>query len=507
MKNKTFTAVLLLVFSVSISLHAQLPDFKVNDDQGSARQLFSSISTDNSGNFVITWVDYRDSGWDIFAQRYSSDGSAQGANFKVNDVQNSAEQYYPGPAIASDSSGNFVITWMDGRNGQYGLNPDIYAQRYSSTGAALGANFKVNGDVGTDQTGPAISMDVDGDFIIAWTDFRDGMYSNIYAQRYSGDGNTEGTNFKVNNDQGSTHNAPYICTDGSGNFVITWKDERNGYMDADIYAQRYASNGTALGTNFKVNDEQNNMQSVPSISADYIGNFVITWHDYRNPNRDRDIYAQRYSSDGSAFGANFKVNDDQGGVNHGNPSVSTNSSGDFVITWEDKRNGGPHIYAQRYTSDGSVMGSNFRVTNTSPDNQTLPDVQLWNGWIYNTWTVDPTSGYKYDIWANIISWDNPTEVSDKELTQVPASFVLGQNYPNPFNPSTTISYSLQKSGAVNLTIYDMLGREIRSIVNEFQNAGTYAVNFNPNEHSSGIYFYKLQVGSDFVETKKMMFLR
>lgn len=86
-------------------------------------------------------------------------------------------------------------------------------------------------------------------------------------------------------------------------------------------------------------------------------------------------------------------------------------------------------------------------------------------------------------------------------------FVLHANYPNPFNPSTVISYSIPNSGDVSLNVYDILGREIQTLVSEFQNAGTYFVNFDASKLSSGIYFYNLQVGNDFVETKKMLLMR
>jgi sugar lactone lactonase YvrE len=89
----------------------------------------------------------------------------------------------------------------------------------------------------------------------------------------------------------------------------------------------------------------------------------------------------------------------------------------------------------------------------------------------------------------------------------PAVYMLFQNYPNPFNPSTSITYLISKSDFVSLTIYDMLGREIQTLVKEIQEQGTYTVNFNSDVLSSGIYFYRLHVGNDFVETKKMMFLR
>jgi len=97
-------------------------------------------------------------------------------------------------------------------------------------------------------------------------------------------------------------------------------------------------------------------------------------------------------------------------------------------------------------------------------------------------------------------------VSVKNEEPVLQSFILEQNYPNPFNPSTTIRYSIPTSEFVTLKVYDVLGNEIATLVNEEKPIGSFEVNFNAVELSSGIYFYKLQVGS-FIETKKMILLK
>ncbi|MBK9097425.1 MAG: T9SS type A sorting domain-containing protein [bacterium] len=96
---------------------------------------------------------------------------------------------------------------------------------------------------------------------------------------------------------------------------------------------------------------------------------------------------------------------------------------------------------------------------------------------------------------------------------LPNSFVLYQNYPNPFNPSTVIKYQLPLSGNVTLKVYDLLGREVATLVDEFKPAGSYEVEFDASSNSgsvrnltSGIYFYKLQ-SENFNETKKMMLLK
>ncbi len=90
--------------------------------------------------------------------------------------------------------------------------------------------------------------------------------------------------------------------------------------------------------------------------------------------------------------------------------------------------------------------------------------------------------------------------------EVPSNYKLEQNFPNPFNPSTIIKFSLIKSSFVNLTVYDQLGRDIVTLVNEKKSAGVYQYVFNANGISSGIYYYRLQA-NDFIETKSMMLFK
>jgi flagellar assembly factor FliW len=89
---------------------------------------------------------------------------------------------------------------------------------------------------------------------------------------------------------------------------------------------------------------------------------------------------------------------------------------------------------------------------------------------------------------------------------IPIEFSLSQNYPNPFNPTTKIEYSIPKAGLVRLKVYNLLGREVAAIVNQSQAAGKYSVNFNAGLLSSGLYFYKIQVGNYFL-IKKMLLMK
>jgi hypothetical protein len=112
--------------------------------------------------------------------------------------------------------------------------------------------------------------------------------------------------------------------------------------------------------------------------------------------------------------------------------------------------------------------------------------------------------YEQSVWRRLYSEiiNSMQDIS----TGVPSAFSLEQNYPNPFNPITKIRFDLPKNVNVKLTIYDMLGREVETIVNEHLNAGSYEVTFDGTKYTSGVYYYRLNAG-EFVETKKMILLK
>jgi hypothetical protein len=104
------------------------------------------------------------------------------------------------------------------------------------------------------------------------------------------------------------------------------------------------------------------------------------------------------------------------------------------------------------------------------------------------------------------AYNNVTAVKAQPVTSLPKNFSLYQNYPNPFNPSTSISYQLPKDGIVTLKVYNILGNEVASLVNEYKKAGNYSVNFNASKLASGVYFYSIHAGS-FTDTKKLVLMK
>jgi len=108
-------------------------------------------------------------------------------------------------------------------------------------------------------------------------------------------------------------------------------------------------------------------------------------------------------------------------------------------------------------------------------------------------------------WCVVVSYSCPT--GGIKQVEIPNYYSLSQNYPNPFNPTTTIKFGLPKAGNVKLVVFDILGREVATLINnEFRDVGTYTVNFDASALSSGVYFYRLESG-DFSQTKKMLLVK
>jgi hypothetical protein len=122
-------------------------------------------------------------------------------------------------------------------------------------------------------------------------------------------------------------------------------------------------------------------------------------------------------------------------------------------------------------------------------------------------------GIRDEMWDLILDkFSIPVSVNENK--DIPKYFMLDQNYPNPFNPTTTIKYSIPNDVTLNgvgggksqLKVFDVLGRNIKTLVDEHQSAGNYSVEFDASKLTSGIYYYTLQYGN-YVETKKMLLIK
>ncbi|MBI9039545.1 MAG: hypothetical protein JEY97_15560, partial [Bacteroidales bacterium] len=404
--NLLFTCILTLslLFNLLPASTQNIPDFLVNEQVGinGSDQSIPSIDGDGNGNYVVTWQDKRNgsSYYDIYAQIYLNNDTIPSSNFKVSNEQGNASQINPSVTVSSDMS--FVIAWEDKRNGDW----DIYAQRFANDGTAIGENFRVNDDLYIQrQVQASVSIDSYGNFVIVWSDERVGDNWDIYYQRYSNDGTALGTNVKINDDSGYNFQYwPTVSCDKNGNFIASWADGRNTNW-RDIYAQRFSADGTPLGNNFLVNtDTEGNNHLRASIAIEEDGNFIIVWEDNRNGYED--IFAQMYLADGSTIGDNFKINDDTPNTSQNNASISMDFEGNFVVCWEDRRNDYNDVYARRFSNEGIPISDDFKVNNDfTNQKQENSDIKVDDNGNFIICWEDHRFGYFGEIYSQSYSSD------------------------------------------------------------------------------------------------------
>jgi hypothetical protein len=277
-------------------------EFRVNTFT-SGNQTRPSVAVDADGDFVIAWMsDGEDgSGHGVYAQRYSAAGAAVGGEFRVNTFTTGTQTL---PQVAMDANGDFVITWISA--GQDGSSYGIFAQRYNTAGAAVGGEFRVNTFISGSQSVPEVAMDAGGDLVIAWgSSAQDGSDYGIYAQRYSTAGAAVGGEFRVNTFTTGNQSNPSVSMNGDGDFVIAWQSSAQDGSDYGIYAQRYSAAGAAVGREFRVNTFSTASQNNPSVSMDGAGDFVIAWESGDQDGSQSGIYAQRYGQTGTVSGKLF----------------------------------------------------------------------------------------------------------------------------------------------------------------------------------------------------------
>jgi hypothetical protein len=241
------------------------------------------------------------------------------------------------------------------------------------------------------------------------------------------------------------------------------------------------------------------------------------WVEFYNPDNDAvDISGWKFVDDnianqfifpgGTVLGANdylvlcrdtvkFKLLHPNQNKILGNINFGLSSDGDHIML---KDNSGNLVDEVTYSSSGLWTS----LPNGNGPTLSLVNPQLDNS-LAESWKASGfsgTPGYLNDIYTK----------AELENDLVPTEFVLYQNYPNPFNPNTSIQYAISSTQFVSLKVYDLLGREVATLVNEEKTAGSYEVDFHPvssiKNLVSGIYFYRLQAGS-FVETKKMLMIK
>jgi hypothetical protein len=345
--------------------------FQINSYTTSV-QRDPAVSLDSDGDFVVVWVSQGGLGTDtdgysIQGQRYNSAGVPQGSQFQVNSYT-TMNQF--GAAVALDGDGDFVVTWAsDGSSGGDTSNASIQGQRYDSAGVAQGSQFQINSYTTGGQTGAAVSGDSDGNFVVVWAS--EGSFGNdngsrsIQGQRYDAAGAPQGSQFQVNSYTTGQQTGPAVSLDGDGDFVVVWQSEGSNGSDSDEYSiqgQRYNSAGAAQGSQFQVNSYTSSDQRLPEVALDGDGDFIIVWQSDGGFGTDFNgfsIQGQGYDSAGGPQGSQFQVNSYTTNY-QAYPAVALDSDGDFAVVWSSSGSGGTDtsyfsIQGQRFTPGGFIQ--------------------------------------------------------------------------------------------------------------------------------------------------------
>jgi hypothetical protein len=244
-----------------------------------------------------------------------------------------------------------------------------------------GDAFLVNTTTATYQytswRGQSVDSDADGDSVVVWHGHGpDGSWG-VYGQRYDQDGNKAGSEFRVNTTQNGSSQDPSVAVSDSGDFVVTWMaynyDGSQNYWD--VYAQRYAADGSKQGGEFRVNTTTIHDDMYSNVAMDADGDFVVSWNGmFLNANNQGywGVFTQRYAADGTPRGIEVRVDDSADGTNRQwDANVAMDAAGNYVVAWSDWEYNGSrwegHILALRYAADGTQEGGQIYVSD-DPDN-------------------------------------------------------------------------------------------------------------------------------------------
>jgi hypothetical protein len=366
-----FSVVLSLVPSAaSAQGDPQGPEFRVNTFTTS-HQVFPSIATLSGGNFVIVWASGVQDGSDlgVFGQRYDGGGTPLGPSFRVN-TYTTSHQYRP--SVAADDSGNFLVVWES--LSQDGSNLGVFGQRFLSSGAPAGPEFRVNTYTTGSQHRASAAFASSGHFVVVWTsDEQDDSSWGVFGQRYFSSGIPVGPEFRVNSHTTDLQGYPSVAFEPSGNFLVVWQTgicfpDPPPCLQTDISGQRFAGSGDPLGPEFRVNTYTMGFQVFPSVAGDSSG-FIVVWESQNDPTRT-GVFGQRYDDAGVPLGPQFHINTFTSG-RQGAPAVASDSAGNFVVVWQSELQDGSTygVFGQRYDDAGVPQGPEFRVNTFTTNGQ------------------------------------------------------------------------------------------------------------------------------------------
>jgi len=295
-------------------------------------------------------------------------GTPQGPEFRANTFTTGSQT---APALATNIAGDFTVAW---ESPQDGSGSGIFAQRFAA-GVPVGPEFRVNTFTTGNQSAPAAASDITGNVMIVWSsDLQDGSGLGIFGQRFSSQGTPSGPEFRVSSYTTGDQFGPAAAADKSGAFLVVWSSDGQDGSDSGIFGQRYAPFGTPLGPEFRLNTETVENQGSPSVAATQSGSFVIVWESFGQDDAAGGIFGQRYNASGFPEGPEFRVNSFTTGRQLA-PAVSATFSS-FVVAWQSfgQDGSGYGVIAQRFDNSGAPAGPEFVVNSFVTTDQGAPAI-------------------------------------------------------------------------------------------------------------------------------------
>jgi hypothetical protein len=365
------TAVATALCSLSPAADAQHvgPEFQINT-YTTSWQVAPDVAMDAAGKFVVVWASTYQDGSErgIFAQRFDPTGAPLGSEFRVNDFtpgnQNEA-------SVAAAPTGEFLVVW----DGVAPGDPDggVFGQRYDAAGAPAGGMFQVNSYTTSEQGGRSVAADGVGRFVVAWSsDGQDGSEFGVFARRFDSTGSTLGSEFQVNTSTVGYQLSPSVAADSAGNFLVVWTTPDTGGSVSPVFGRFYSSAGVAQGPEFQISASSSDPASRPTVAAQGGGGFIAVWQRFLpSPQLDYDLVGRRVSAAGQTLGVEFPINTFTPDIQWW-PRVASEATGEFVVTWTSGANqDGSYAgtFARRFDAGGVPETGEFQVNSFTTGNQ------------------------------------------------------------------------------------------------------------------------------------------
>ncbi|NYZ22635.1 beta strand repeat-containing protein, partial [Azospirillum oleiclasticum] len=312
-----------------------------------------------------------------------------GTTRKVNATVANVDMQGPA-ALAVLSDGSYVVAY--GRKSD-GSGTGVSAQRFTADGTAVGGVITIPSNTTNNQIRPSLTALSDGGFLATWDTFQDGLTWNIFQQRFDNEGNKVGDPARVNSTIARQQNFSDVTALTGGGWVVNWWSEEQDGDSWGVYQQRYAANGTKLGSEEQVNTQTTNAQYQQHSTALADGGWVVSWTSL-HAGGNADVYQQRFSNQGARVGGEVRVNmvtlDGQS-----NSSITALADGGWVVVWQSQGQDGSGVgvYGRVFDADGSARTDERWLGDMACGDQFLPDVTgLADGGFVAVWTSGSATG-------------------------------------------------------------------------------------------------------------------